>query len=41
MIFQDPYNALNPRHTVGTIISAPFQVQGVKPDGGVKNAVRS
>jgi peptide/nickel transport system ATP-binding protein len=39
IIFQDPYNALNPRHTVGTIISAPFIIQGIKPDGGVKNAV--
>ncbi len=39
MIFQDPYNALNPRHTVGGIISAPFRVQGVEPPGGVKNAV--
>jgi peptide/nickel transport system ATP-binding protein len=39
IIFQDPYNALNPRHTVGTIIGAPFHVQGVKPKGGVKNAV--
>ncbi len=39
MIFQDPYNALNPRHTVGSIISSPFQVQGVKPPGGVRAAV--
>jgi peptide/nickel transport system ATP-binding protein len=39
IIFQDPYNALNPRHTVGAIISAPFQIQGVKPQGGVKAAV--
>ncbi|HUG30829.1 MAG TPA: oligopeptide/dipeptide ABC transporter ATP-binding protein [Candidatus Limnocylindria bacterium] len=39
IIFQDPYNALNPRHTVGNIISAPFWIQGLKPDGGVKNAV--
>jgi peptide/nickel transport system ATP-binding protein len=39
IIFQDPYNALNPRHTVGTIIGAPFAIQGVKPAGGVKNAV--
>ena len=31
MIFQDPYSSLNPRHTVGAIISAPFKVQGVKP----------
>jgi peptide/nickel transport system ATP-binding protein len=40
MIFQDPYNALNPRHTVGTIISTPFRVQGVEPPGGVKAAVQ-
>jgi peptide/nickel transport system ATP-binding protein len=40
MIFQDPYNALNPRHTVGGIISAPFRIQGVKPPGGVKAAVQ-
>ena len=39
MIFQDPYGALNPRHTVGAIISAPFEIQGVKPDGGVRKAV--
>ena len=39
IIFQDPYNALNPRHTVGAIISAPFQIQGVKPQGGIKAAV--
>ena len=24
MIFQDPYSSLNPRHTVGTIVGAPF-----------------
>jgi peptide/nickel transport system ATP-binding protein len=40
MIFQDPYNALNPRHTVGGIISAPFRIQGVTPPGGVKAAVQ-
>jgi peptide/nickel transport system ATP-binding protein len=40
MIFQDPYNSLNPRHTVGTIISAPFKVQDVEPPGGVKAAVQ-
>jgi peptide/nickel transport system ATP-binding protein len=41
MIFQDPYNSLNPRHTVGTIISAPFNVQGVEPAGGVKAEVQN
>ena len=40
MIFQDPYNSLNPRHTVGTIIGAPYEIQGVKPPGGVKAAVQ-
>jgi oligopeptide/dipeptide ABC transporter ATP-binding protein len=40
MIFQDPFSSLNPRHTVGTIISAPYQVQGIDPPGGVKRAVQ-
>jgi peptide/nickel transport system ATP-binding protein len=40
MIFQDPYNSLNPRHTVGTIVGAPYEVQGVRPEGGVKAAVQ-
>ena len=40
MIFQDPYGSLNPRHTVGKILSAPFEIQKVKPDGGVKQTVQ-
>ena len=40
MIFQDPYSSLNPRHTVGGIIAAPYQVQGINPPGGVKKAVQ-
>ncbi len=40
MIFQDPYSSLNPRHTVGSIIAAPYEVQGIKPEGGVKRAVQ-
>jgi ABC-type oligopeptide transport system ATPase subunit len=40
IIFQDPYSSLNPRHTVGKIIAAPFEIQNVKPTGGVKNAVQ-
>jgi peptide/nickel transport system ATP-binding protein len=40
MIFQDPYSSLNPRHTVGTIIAAPFRIQGIEPPGGVKKAVQ-
>jgi peptide/nickel transport system ATP-binding protein len=40
MIFQDPFSSLNPRHTVGAIIAAPYEVQGITPPGGVKQAVR-
>ncbi|MEU7019863.1 dipeptide ABC transporter ATP-binding protein [Streptomyces sp. NPDC046203] len=40
MIFQDPYGSLNPRHTVGAIISAPFKLQGVEPEGGLKKEVQ-
>lgn len=40
MIFQDPYSSLNPRHTIGTIIGAPFKLQGVTPEGGVKKEVQ-
>ncbi|HTY71471.1 MAG TPA: dipeptide ABC transporter ATP-binding protein [Actinomycetes bacterium] len=40
MIFQDPYSSLNPRHTVGGIIAAPFIIQGIKPEGGIKKAVQ-
>jgi peptide/nickel transport system ATP-binding protein len=40
MIFQDPYSSLNPRHTVGAIVGAPFRLQGVKVPGGVKRSVQ-
>ena len=40
MIFQDPYSSLNPRHTVGKIVGAPFRLQGVEPEGGRKKAVQ-
>ena len=40
MIFQDPYSSLNPRHTVGKIVGAPYRLQGVDPPGGVKRAVQ-
>jgi oligopeptide/dipeptide ABC transporter ATP-binding protein len=40
MIFQDPYSSLNPRHTVGSLVGAPFRLQNVKPEQGVKRAVQ-
>ncbi|MGW2159093.1 ABC transporter ATP-binding protein [Nonomuraea sp. NPDC001699] len=40
MIFQDPFSSLNPRHTVGTIVGAPFRIQGVQTENGVKKAVQ-
>jgi oligopeptide/dipeptide ABC transporter ATP-binding protein len=40
MIFQDPYSSLNPRHNIGTIITAPMQIQGIKPAGGTKKRVQ-
>jgi oligopeptide/dipeptide ABC transporter ATP-binding protein len=40
MVFQDPYGSLNPRQTVGAIVAAPFDIQGIKPEGGVKAEVQ-
>ena len=40
MIFQDPYSSLNPRHTVGAIVGAPFRIQRINPPGGIKQAVQ-
>jgi len=40
MIFQDPYASLNPRHSVGQIISSPLSVQGISPPQGVKARVQ-
>jgi peptide/nickel transport system ATP-binding protein len=40
MIFQDPYASLNPRHTVGAIVAAPMEVNGIEPPGGRKRRVQ-
>ncbi|MFC1412245.1 ABC transporter ATP-binding protein [Streptacidiphilus sp. N1-12] len=40
MIFQDPYSSLNPRHTVGTIVGAPYRLQNIKTEHGIKRAVQ-
>jgi peptide/nickel transport system ATP-binding protein/oligopeptide transport system ATP-binding protein len=40
MIFQDPYSSLNPRKTVGSIVGAPFRLQNVQTESGIKKAVQ-
>ncbi|MFG1944587.1 ABC transporter ATP-binding protein [Nonomuraea sp. NPDC048826] len=40
MIFQDPYSSLNPRHTVGSIIKGPMEINGIDPPGGREARVR-
>ncbi|MFE0673929.1 ABC transporter ATP-binding protein [Streptomyces sp. NPDC058867] len=40
MIFQDPYASLNPRQTVGKIISGPMEINGINPEGGREKRVR-
>jgi len=40
MIFQDPYSSLNPRHTVGAIVGAPFRLQKTKTNREIKPAVQ-
>src|SRR4029079_15241475 len=40
MIFQDPYASLNPRHTVGSIIGAPYKLHKTVPKNRIKDEVR-
>jgi peptide/nickel transport system ATP-binding protein len=40
MIFQDPYSSLNPRHTVGGIVGAPFRLHKTLPSDKIKPAVQ-
>jgi peptide/nickel transport system ATP-binding protein len=41
LISQDPFSSLNPRQTIGAILSAPFRYQKVRPEGGTRRAVQS
>src|SRR5581483_7407249 len=40
MIFQDPYNSLNPRRRVGSIIGDPFAIHGVADGAERKRRVQ-
>jgi peptide/nickel transport system ATP-binding protein len=40
MVFQDPQSSLNPRQTIGSIVGAPFQIQGISTPNGTKRAVQ-
>ncbi len=40
IIFQDPFSALNPRHTVGSIVAMPMQMNGINPERGIKARVQ-
>ncbi len=41
LISQDPFSSLNPRHTIGTILAAPFHYQGGHSKADTRQAVRT
>lgn len=40
MIFQDPFGSLNPRKTIGDIISAAYEIHKIKPAKGVRSEIQ-
>ncbi len=39
MVFQKPFDSLNPRQTVMDIIADPFRVHGIRPEAGLEREV--
>jgi len=39
MIFQDPFSSLNPRHTIGSILAAPFEIHGLADDKNMEDKI--
>ena len=39
IIFQDPFSSLNPRHSVGAILAAPFQIHGLVAENEMEDAI--
>lgn len=40
MIFQDPYESLNSRHTIGNILQEPFEIHGIGDEEFRKNEIK-
>jgi oligopeptide transport system ATP-binding protein len=37
MVFQDPFSSLNPRMTVGDLLTAPLKIHGLEPDHATRH----
>ncbi len=39
IIFQDPFSSLNPRHTIASILAAPFEIHGLTEDTQMEDQI--